>query len=375
MTDILVVGKYYAPFSGGVEENTRVVAEGLAGRGHDVAVICNNHAKGSSDEMMDGVRVVRTSTLAVLKSQPIGISTFFKTLRFPAKVVHFHSPNPWLAVALWLRFKVRKNPGSLVVTHHMDIYGRPILRFFARKVFNALLKDTSLLIATSLRNITSSDDISVKCNSIAIPLGLDLDKYTLSDEKRAEARAWGRELSGGRPIVAFMGRHARYKGLDVLIDAIASDPQLYCIIGGDGPCNEATRRQVADLGIADRVKFLGFISHDEKLRLLAAADVFAFPSTEKTEAYGISQVEAMALKVPVVATNLPTGVVDVARHDDTAIVVEPGNSVAFAEAIAKVIADEEYRTKIVGNAYDNVVNNLSNDILIEKNVKCIEGVL
>jgi glycosyltransferase involved in cell wall biosynthesis len=371
MAEILVVGKFYAPFSGGIEENTKAVAEGLA-RDHHIIVICNNHERGSAEETIGGVRVIRTSTQFVWKSQPIGVAIFLKAITLPADVVHFHAPNPWLSLALLLRMTFRKNPGQLVITHHMDIYGRPVLRMVARNLYNRLLKKTALIIATSYKNIASSDDIRTACNAIAIPLGLDMDRYALSAEDRSTARDWGMALSGGRPIVAFVGRHARYKGLDVLVKALALDPDLFGLIAGDGPYTPGIREEVARAGVQDRVKFLGSISHAEKLRLLAAADVFAFPSTEKTEAYGISQVEAMAMGAPVVASNLPTGVTDVARAGETAVVVEPGDPIALRNAIVMLLSDADMRDRLSAAAYKNVSENLTNTRLIEQTVAAIE---
>lgn len=371
MAQILVVGKFYSPFSGGIEENTKAVAEGLA-RDHLVTVLCNNHERGSGEETIGGVRVIRTSTQFVWKSQPIGLATFYKAITLPADAIHFHAPNPWLSLALLLRMTFCKNPGRLVITHHMDIYGRPVLRMVARDLYNRLLKKTALLIATSYKNIASSDDIRTACDAIAIPLGLDMDRYELSAEERSAARDWGKALSGGRPIVAFVGRHARYKGLDVLINALALDPGLFGLIAGDGPYTPAIQEEVSRLGVQGRVTFLGSISHAEKLRLLAAADVFAFPSTEKTEAYGISQVEAMAVGAPVVASNLPTGVTDVSRAGETAVVVEPSDPAALRDAIVMLLADADMRERLSAAAYRNVSENLRNTNLIQKNVAAIE---
>lgn len=371
MADILVIGKYYAPFSGGIEENTKAVADGLACH-HRVTVLCNSHERGWGEEVVDGVRVLRTATQLVWKSQPIGVTTFLKAITLPADAIHFHAPNPWLSLALLIRMKLRPKAGRLIVTHHMDIYGRPMLRMVARKLYNSLLRTASLLIATSHKNITSSDDIQVECNAVAIPLGLDLDRYSMSEEERSSARRWGMTLSGGRPIIAFVGRHARYKGLDVLMNALALDTNMFGLIAGEGPYSAAIQAEAAKLGILDRVMFLGSISHAEKLRLLAAADVFAFPSTEKTEAYGISQVEAMALNVPVVASNLPTGVTDVSRADETAVVVEPKDPAALHRGITRLLTDEATRKKLVASAYRNVTENLSNSVLVQKTVAAIE---
>src|SRR5690606_7166741 len=93
-----------------------------------------------------------------------------------------------------------------------------------------------------------------------------------------------------------------------------------------GPFREPCMQLAAELGVADRVHFPGALSAAEKSRLLLAIDVFAFPSTEITEAFGVSQLEAMLHGTAVVASNLPTGVTDVAIDEVTALLAEPGNA-------------------------------------------------
>lgn len=374
MAKILVIGKYYFPFAGGIEENTRVISEALALR-HDVVVLCNNHQQGYRYEVINGVTVDRTATLLTMKSQPIGFGTFFKVLTTPADVIHFHAPNPWLSLPLLIRMIVSGNRTPLVITHHMDIYGRPVLRAIARLLYNALLRRSATLIATSLKNITSSADVTTPCTVVPIPLGLDLVRYEISERQCSDARAWGLNLSGGRPIIGFMGRHARYKGLDVLVRAIAADQRLFALIGGDGPYQAETKQLVAELGVADRVCFLGSISHPDKLRLLAAIDVFAFPSTEITEAFGVSQVEAMAMNAPVIATNLPTGVTDVAIADVTALVVPPGDPAALGNAISRLLDDADLRRKLTANAAHMVRTKLVNAKLADETASIIDSFL
>ncbi len=75
----------------------------------------------------------------------------------------------------------------------------------------------------------------------------------------------------------------------------------------------------------------------EKCRILAAIDVFAFPSTEITEAFGIAQIEAMMLGAPVVASDLPTGVTDVSVDGKTALLVPPRNAEALAQGLRRII--------------------------------------
>ena len=120
---------------------------------------------------------------------------------------------------------------------------------------------------------------------------------------------------------------------------------------------------------------LGSLSHDEKLRLLAAADVFVFPSTEITEAFGVSQLEAMVVGCPVVATNLPTGVTDVSVDGRTALVVEPNDAEALAAAIGRVCDDRVLAERLASNARRRVQQNFTIKKMVERNATLIAQVL
>ena len=80
MPQVLVLGKYYPPFSGGIEVNTRDVSEALA-KGHDVTVYCFNHERGTKVETINGVRVKRFGMLANVKSQPVNLSMILEIAR------------------------------------------------------------------------------------------------------------------------------------------------------------------------------------------------------------------------------------------------------------------------------------------------------
>jgi rhamnosyl/mannosyltransferase len=97
---------------------------------------------------------------------------------------------------------------------------------------------------------------------------------------------------------------------------------------------------VATLGLHDRVRFIGRVSDQDLPAYYHASDVFVLPSVAVTEAYGLVQIEAMAARVPVVSTNLPTGVPWVNQDGVTGLVVPPRDAGALAAALGRLLGDE-----------------------------------
>lgn len=349
-----VLGKYYAPFEGGIEHVTRIAAEALV-RECDVEVLVFAHERGGVDETVAGVRVRRFAMQAVIASQPISLGYAIAVLRGRYDLLIFHAPNILANLALLVRLVVFGDRARLIVVHHMDMHGRPLLRAPSRWLYDRLLTRAERVVVTSHKNARVSADIRVACTTEAIPLGIDPADYEVSDQARAIALERRGSLAGDAPLVGFVARHARYKGLDVLTRALALLPGVHAIVAGEGSESDAAQALARELDIADRVHFIGRVSHDEKLGLLATIDVFAFPSTEITEAFGIAQLEAMIVGAPVVASDLPTGVSDISIDGETALTVPPGNSQALATALEGIIDDRALGGRLAANARRHVI--------------------
>jgi glycosyltransferase involved in cell wall biosynthesis len=278
----------------------------------------------------------------------------------------------WGSLFLIVRMAASKKKIRLVITHHMDIFGRPLIRIIARLLYDKLVSSADVVLVTSIKNADISSDLRVPCRIEAVPLGLNVDEFTVSHDVEVEALA----LKSGikeRSIVAFVGRHARYKGLDLLLRAVAELSDVHLILAGDGPCTQSLKELSKILLIDDRVTFVGRVSHQSKLAILKAADVFAFPSTEITEAFGISQLEAMAMETPVVASNLPTGVTDVAVDDVSAILVEPGSVAALREGLAKSLTDRELARRLASTAKHRVLTVFNNKLVSRLAARMVEA--
>lgn len=135
------------------------------------------------------------------------------------------------------------------------------------------------------------------------------------------------------PRLLFVGRLRYYKGLHILIEALRQVEGVELWIAGHGPERARLERQVASARLNQRVRFLGDVADDDLPALYRQADIFVLPSHLRAEAFGIVLVEALASGVPCISTALGTGTDFVNVHQETGLVVPPGDAAALAEAI------------------------------------------
>lgn len=369
---VLIVGKYYPPFVGGIEANTASIARWLARR-HEVTVLANAHDGRDAVEQVDGVTVIRRRPQWLVQSQPISLKMFRGVRLSDFEVIHFHAPNPLAAAQLWLSLALRRRRPAIVITHHMEIAGRRLLRLLTLWPYRWLASRAAAVIVTSRKNAAISKDLPPGVQTTAVPLGIDPTRYVLSDALRVEARAWRQSLAGEAPTIGFLGRHARYKGLDVLMRALAGLPGVHAFVAGDGAERAATEQLSRTLGLSDRVHFLGAIDETAKLRLLCAIDAFVFPSTEITEAFGVSQMEAMLCGVPVVATDLPTGVTDVAIDGVTALLATPDCVESLTARIGAILSDRDLAARLSAAGQRHILSNMTEVVVAARACDAIEA--
>ena len=160
-----------------------------------------------------------------------------------------------------------------------------------------------------------------------------------------------------RPLIGYAGHLYAWKGVDVLLQAIARLPQAHgLIVGGheEEPDLGRLRALAAGLGVADRVTFTGHVTPAEVAGRLAQARVLVLPnpasaiSTRFTSP--LKLFEYMAARRPIVATNLPA-IREVLRDGEDALLVEPGDAGAMAAAISRVLQDRELAERLAQAAY------------------------
>jgi len=178
----------------------------------------------------------------------------------------------------------------------------------------------------------------------------------------------------GPNIVLFVGRLIYYKGAEHLIRAM-KDVDGKLLIVGEGPLEGQLRSLAAELGIEDKVAFLGRIQDREMAAYYHSCDVFVLPSIARSEAFGIVQLEAMACGKPVINTDLPTGVPKVSRNGETGITVPPADPAALTEAINNLLEDSDLRQEYGSNARRRVEERFSIKRMLDDVYRVYEKVL
>jgi glycosyltransferase involved in cell wall biosynthesis len=201
----------------------------------------------------------------------------------------------------------------------------------------------------------------------ALPLGSRGVVYEGISEVSVDLKTFqlGEPVAGGRPgdgkvRFVYLGRLMDWKAVDLLLDAFrkvvdqAGSLDLVLDILGDGPERLALEAQAGRLGLTDRVHFAGWVSADEAASRLRRSDVFVLPSLR--ESGGIVLMEAMALGLPVVATNW--GGPGVHVDDASGIRVDPTSRPEFidglAEAMLRLARSPELRARMGRAARDRV---------------------
>ena len=182
--------------------------------------------------------------------------------------------------------------------------------------------------------------------------GVDIGRFAPDPETRRRVRA-AHGLDDDAEIVFAVGRLVRKKGFEYLIDALARlaprRPALRLVLAGSGDLDAELRARAAAGRIADRVRWLGAIPHDDVAGWLAAADVSAAPSVvdDAGNVDGLPNtiLEALATGTPVVATHAG-GIASVAVDRETALVVPERDATALAAAIEALLCDTGLRAAI-----------------------------
>lgn len=320
---ILHVGKYYSPYTGGIETVVKDLCEGLAVKGHDVRVICSNTKNENSEDITAGVKVYRYAQVLNLNSLPLSPKLWLEIQRHSkwADIIHIHSPNP--VCEIFASFIPRDK--ILASTHHSDIYKQKFFKLLLKPFWWYFKKRLDQIIVPTDNHITYSDMInSEKDKCTIIPFGIN----DIEESKNPSPFLIENKIE---KYILFVGRIVDYKGLPYLIEAMKNiDCKL--VIVGQGPAMESLEK------LDGRVYFTGRVESQQELdEIYRSAYCFVLPSITKNENFGVVQLEAMAHGLPVITTNLKSGVPRVGIPGKTSILVSPRSSKELSQAIQKLL--------------------------------------
>jgi len=179
-----------------------------------------------------------------------------------------------------------------------------------------------------------------------------------------------RYAKNGERIVSFVGRLVHEKGVHVLVGAVpkvlAAMPKVNFVIVGEGGLKEYLAREAYDFGVADHVFFAGFVDEKTLISIYRASDAAVLPSLY--EPFGITALEAMAAKTPVIVTDTG-GLAEIVEHEKTGIKVYVNNSDSLAWGILRVLKNPDVAKRIRENGYQKVLREYDWNAIVERTMK------
>ena len=371
---VLHLGKFDGDV-GGIERHLRALLRAMPPEVQVVNLVANDRWTTDRHHRY-GYETVRVASLGSLASVALAPTMPSVARRLHRQVqfdlVHLHFPDPLghLTAASLPRTVQR------VITWHSDIVKQQWALSLYSPFLRSFVRDADALIGATPQHFASSSQIPAgRPGQIreVIPYGFDPTVFAPSVESRRKEEELLLQRSD-RPLIFSVGRHVYYKGLDVLIRAMQSlDAELW--IGGHGPLTATSMRLARDLGLSDRVKFVGFIPDPLLVAYFKTCDVFCMPSVERAEQFGLVQLEAMYCGKPVVATRLGTGVEYVTLDGETGLLVPPKDPHALADALRTLLGNPALRMRLGAAGQRRVEDVFSVKQMVDKTVDVYRRVL
>ncbi|MBP0049708.1 glycosyltransferase [Marinobacterium sp. AK62] len=277
-------------------------------------------------------------------SMPVGpayLKKFWQLLDW-ADVLHFHYPFP-LQDLIYLGARLIRKMPPAVVTYHSDIIRQRWFRHFYFPMAKCFLKTVEYVVATSPQYLSTSHMLQHIDAVEIIPLGISEAHYPSVSEERQ--RYYERRI--GKGFFLFLGALRYYKGLDWLVDAARLTGLPVVIAGGGQMSNNLAERA---RGVSN-LYLLGEVDEVDKIALLSLAKAFVFPSHLRSEAFGISLLEAQMMNLPLITCEIGTGTSYVNRHKVTGLVVPPEDATAIGEAMVFLASNSDVCKSMGAAAY------------------------
>lgn len=349
----------FPPYRGGMGNSVYSYAKVLAERGHDITVITPDYG-GEEEIKKEGFGLMRLKPFFKYGNAALLPQILFRL--DPYEVVHLHYPFYGTAEFVILKKIFSKKKIKLIVHYHMDTIAGGVKGFIfkiSRLFFLPLaVKYADRVICTSVDYIENSDVAELyeiyHDKFSAVPLGVDAEKFG-----KVRMPADGAGGNGGKKTILFVGgldKAHYFKGLDILMLAFAKviDNNKYNLsIVGNGDLLPQYEKTVDKLGLNGSVDFLTGVSDHDLPDYYQKADVVVLPSINKSEAFGLVLLEAMAAGKPVIASNIP-GVRSVFKDGYEGLLARSGDADDLAAKLELILENGALAEKM-GEAGEKTV--------------------
>jgi glycosyltransferase involved in cell wall biosynthesis len=356
---------YFSPEVGGLESHIRFLCRALVERGHEVDAVTSRSRRDLAPyEVLDGIRVWRT-WLPGRHTVGWAAHALFSMPRFRALAEAadvLHAQDIAAIAPCMLAQRVRNAP--IVTTWHTSHFLKRAPSPFWRPVFRQFLRAAD-------RNLAASEEIAAVARAIApgVPVeavtnGVDTTFFQKTDPALPPAPE-------GRARLIAPRRLFEKNGIEHLVRAvprILEEADVEVVIVGDGPERERLERLANELGVTERVEFLGSRAHAEMPGLLSSADLAVFPSL--MEATSIAALESMACELPVAASRV--GGLPEIVDDEVGALFEPASPESLASAVIELLRGGRFQD-MGRRARARVVERWSNERLADLHVDVYEA--
>jgi glycosyltransferase involved in cell wall biosynthesis len=307
-------------------------------------LLINSHAQGPISLRLKTAFVAFTSLIGLL-------------LRRRVSFIHCHAAMKgsfWRKSIFALLAKVFDVPVALHL--HGGIMKEFVARqpFLLRKLIQWILSKQSVVIVLSkswkeyVKSISPNANIHILSNYVVLP---ELNGIEIRNDSR-------------HIDVLFLGVINQAKGVFDLLpafkDALSLQPTLRLVIGGKGEIERA-QAIAKELKIESNVIFTGWVSGEEKLKLLRQAQLYVLPSYN--EGLPVSVLEAMSWQIPIISTRVG-GIPELVRDGIDGLLITAGDQSALAKAISRIGQDAELRRQMGANARQHVECNFSREVIL-----------
>lgn len=333
---VLQVNKYPWSHVGGIERVVGDIAKAFTTSEVEVRLLC----------IADSTNPVKIPSVVFVQRnfQLFGMPVswdFFRAAKqefAQADVILLHHPFPLGFLVYWLYGWSK----PVLVWYHSDIVRQSFLAWLLKPLFRKILERADRIIISHLsiaKNSNLLKGYEYKMVEIPFAHSVPSDTTPISNKVRLHLLA--------------VGRLVYYKGYEYLLRAMVGlDAEL--VIIGAGPLLASLEQLIWSLGLQN-VKIIPPVSEQQLADYYRNCDVFILPSVEKSEAFGLVQIEAMSYGKPVINTWLPTAVPYVSVDGITGITVAPKNVEALRTAIKAFISDPQLKLRYGQAAQKRVV--------------------
>ncbi len=326
------------PASGGAEVHLEEILRRLVKKGHEVDLLCCNFPGGKSEEIIEGVRVIRRGGRPFFnwimpgEYKKLQNERKYDILLEDINKIPFYTPLycslPKLIIIPHLFSNTIFQEINFVLGLYIYLAEKPYSWFYRNNHTMVISDSTAEEI---IKRGLSRDKVHV------VECGIDKDSYTF-DQSVTKFE---------QPTILYVGRIKKYKSVETGILAmpqiLKQVPDARMVIVGDGDHVPVLKELVANMNLQDKVEFLGFVSHDVKIEYLRRSHVSIYPSLK--EGWGLTNIEANACGTCVIASRVP-GLRDSVDEGKSGLLFEYGDLNEFASKASKILSDTEYRVSL-----------------------------